>query len=230
MSNGTTSVDHQRRYFDASGVMVTGHGPYRALGDWPCTEADCDATGNRSGRAFCHKFGCNGKPTPTFMTEQARLQRKWDAEQKLRPGTATYAPGAKTKPKAKAAAKSPEAKRIEQLEAEKKQMASKIGELQKISGGSPHTTSVPPEKPAAAKAVKELERKLSQAKEWAVQYPDKGFHKDLIADTEAELELARPQKVVQTSDLQLEVEALAEQIESDKARWQKKKKEEEKLQ
>ena len=101
------------------------------------------------------------------------MQRKWDVEQKRRPGTAPYVPGAKAKPKAKGAAKSLEAKRIEQLEAEKKQMASKIGELQKASGGSPHTKSVPPEKPAAAKAVKELERKLSQAKEWAEQYPDK---------------------------------------------------------
>ena len=63
------------------------------------------------------------------MADQARLQRKWDAEQKLRPGAAPYVPGAKAKPKAKAAAKSPEAKRIEQLEAEKKQMATKIDEL-----------------------------------------------------------------------------------------------------
>ena len=95
--------------------MVPGHRPYSGLAEWPCTELDCGATGNRQGRAFCHKFGCNGRPTKEYREEQARLQRKWDAEQKLRPGTAPYVPGAKAKPKAKGAAKSLGAKRIEQL-------------------------------------------------------------------------------------------------------------------
>ena len=233
MANGATSVDHKRKYYDASGVMVPNHGPYRPLGDWPCSEPGCFATGNRPGRAFCHKFGCNGRPEEGFRKEQARLQRKWEAEQKIRPGAAPYVPGAgRAKPKGNAAGKTgggADAK----LAAENKRLVAENKRLAAASTAAPPNASAPtttaPAAKANAKALKVLEEKLGNAKQWAADSPDKGYYKDMVADLEAELALARPQKVVQTSDLQLEMEGLLAGIEGDKARWQKKKKEEEKL-
>ena len=43
----------------------------------------------------------------------------------------------------------------------------------------------------------------------------------------ADLEAIRPVKVVQTSELQLELESLAEEIQKDKDKWAKQKREEE---
>ena len=160
MANGNfdkkTATDHKRKYYEASGVLVPGHMPYNALDERTCPEPDCGATGNRQGRAFCHKFGCSGKPDKAYMAEQARLQRKWEAGKALSPAAAPYLPKAGGRARGGAA---PNAEN-QKLAAENKRLAAENKRLAAGSGTAPNTQGKPPAQGigptlATAKAVKE---------------------------------------------------------------------------
>jgi len=118
------------------------------------------------------------------MAEQARLQRKWDAEQKLRPGAAPHVPGAgKAKPKAKAGAKAVTTA-DSKLAAENKRLVARFAAAdRKLAAGA--TGKAPPQadapKAATNKAVKECEERLRHAKSWLELYHGEQLYLNLVA-------------------------------------------------
>ena len=168
-----TCNDHKREYFESSGVMVPGHRPYSALGEWPCDQPDCPATTNRSGRAFCHMFGCNGRPDKKYMEKQSKLQQKWKAEKALTPGAAPYVPpGRRGKAAGKDGANTTAAQKTKELQDVNKKLVAEIKMFKNDKKGSV-AGGAPPDKAATNQEVKALEQELKEAKKWAEARPDK---------------------------------------------------------
>ena len=137
-------------------------------------------------------------------------------------------------PKSKAAAK-PNANADSKLAAENRRLVAENKRLAANGATTSGTAGKPPShaaapKAAPTKAVKDCEERLRYAQGLAELYPDEHLYATLVAKHQADLDAIRPVKVVQTSELQLELEDLAAQIQKDKDRWAKKKREEEKLQ
>ena len=114
-------------------------------------------------------FGCNAKPPPEYVKEQARLQRKWEAEKAITPGAAPYVPNGRGRPGPKANTESAETKKLKELEARTKKQEQELQKLRKASGGTGSAPNATAQKAAPTKAVEDCEERLRYAQDLAQQ-------------------------------------------------------------
>ena len=117
------------------------------------------------------------------------------------------------------------------MEAQAKKREEELQKLRKGAGGpNAKPQGAGTKDPEAAKILKQCQERLADAQKAVNADPCKELYKLLLADAQAELERAQPQQQVATSELHDQLESLQREIEGEKARFDKKHREELKLQ